>query len=271
MPDTLDSDTITQQLAQADDILPGGVSVHASLDSTNAWSMRRCRAGAVTPFACVADSQTQGKGRRGRRWLSPPRSNIYLSLVWPFERAVNEMGPLPIVIGKAVVDVLRSLGIDDAVQKWPNDVLLNANKLAGILIETVNIGKVGCTAVIGIGLNWRMPATAVIDTDTGWTDVSRCLRDRGESDLPDRNFLVASLLRACCASCRSYQQRGAALLSDSREMRALFSGQQVKVLPENGLPVQGLALGLTADGELRVRVDGAERVFSSADVSLRAV
>lgn len=271
MPDILDSDTITQQLARADEHLPGGVWVHETLDSTNAWALRQCRNGAVTPFACIADSQTQGRGRRGRRWVSPPRSNIYLSLAWPYERAMDEIGALPIVIGKAVVDVLHSLGIDDAVQKWPNDVLVNADKLAGILIETVNVSRTGCTAVIGIGLNWRMPADVAIDTDTGWTDMAHCLRERGIRVIPERNFLVASLLRACCEACRLYRQRGAALLSDSPDMRALFSGQRVKVSPENGRPVQGLVLGLTAGGELRVRVDGAERVFSSADVSLRAV
>jgi BirA family transcriptional regulator, biotin operon repressor / biotin---[acetyl-CoA-carboxylase] ligase len=269
--DILSSDTITQQLAQADDVLPGGVFVHDSLDSTNAWAMRRCREGAVTPFACVADSQTQGRGRRGRQWVSPPHSNIYLSLAWPFERAVNELGALPIVIGKAIVDVLHALGITDAVQKWPNDVLVNADKLAGILIETGNITTAGCTAVIGIGLNWRMPTATVIDTDSGWTDVSHCLQGRGVNDVPERNIFIASLLRACCDACRRYQQRGAALLSESQHMQALFSGQQVSVLLEGGQSVQGCVLGLTARGELRLRVDGGERVFNSADVSLRAM
>jgi BirA family biotin operon repressor/biotin-[acetyl-CoA-carboxylase] ligase len=269
--DILDSDTIVQQLARADDVLPGGVFVHESLDSTNAWAMRQCRAGALMPFACIADTQTQGRGRRGRQWLSPPHSNIYLSLAWPFERAVSELGALPIVIGKAIVDVLHSVGITDAVQKWPNDVLVNADKLAGILIETVNISNAGCTAVIGIGLNWRMPAATVIDSGSGWTDISRCLRGRGEKDIRDRNFFIAALLRACGETCRRYQQHGAALLSESRRMRELFSGQQVNVLLEGGRSVQGRVLGLTSGGELRLHVDGAERIFNSADVSLRAV
>ncbi len=271
MYDILNSDTITQQLVRSGDVPRGGVFVHESLDSTNAWVMRQCRKGAITPFACIADSQTQGRGRRGRPWVSPPRSNIYLSLVWPFERAVNEMGALPIVIGKAVVDVLRSLGIDEAVQKWPNDVLVNADKLAGILIETVNINDTGCSAVIGIGVNWCMPEGTIIDTDTGWTDISSCLSDRGHRDIPGRNYLVALLLHACSDACRLYHDHGATLLSESSDMRSLFSGQQVSVILESGRPIQGLALGLTAGGELRVRVDGAERVFNSADVSLRTV
>ena len=271
MHDTLDSDTIMQQLAQADGSLPGGVFVFDTLDSTNAWAMQHSREGPVKPFACIADSQTQGRGRRGRRWVSPPRSNIYLSLAWPFRRAVNELSALPIVIGKAIVDVLHSLGIGGAVQKWPNDVLVNADKIAGVLIETVNISETGCTAVIGIGLNWRMPADAVIDGDAGWTDVSRCLREHDGGSIPGRNRLAAALLRACSDACRRYERDGAALLSESSDMRALFSGQQVNVLLEGGQPVQGLALGLTGGGELRVWVDGEERVFNSADVSLRTV
>jgi BirA family transcriptional regulator, biotin operon repressor / biotin---[acetyl-CoA-carboxylase] ligase len=184
---------------------------------------------------------------------------------------VSEMGPLPIVIGKAIVKVLHSVGVTDAAQKWPNDVLVNADKIAGVLIETVNIHKTGCTAVLGIGLNWCMPEGAVIDADTGWTDISRCLSDRGHRDIPGRNYLVALLLHACSDACRLYQDHGATLLSESSDMRSLFSGQQVNVLRESGRPVQGLVLGLTAGGELRVRVDGVERVFSSADVSLRAM
>jgi BirA family transcriptional regulator, biotin operon repressor / biotin---[acetyl-CoA-carboxylase] ligase len=267
--DVLDSDSITQQLAHANAVPPGGVFVHDTLDSTNAWAIRQCRDGAVMPFACIADSQTQGRGRRGRQWVSPPGSNIYLSLIWPFERPLHELGALPIVIGKAVVDVLHSLGIRDAVQKWPNDVLVQSEKIAGILIETVNARNAACTAVIGIGLNWSMPAGAVVGTH--WTDVARCLRAAGDESIPNRNRLVVSLLHACGDACQRYQQQGPALLSESEHMRALFSGQPVAVLPENGQPVQGIALGLTAGGELRVRIDGAERVFSSADVSLRTV
>lgn len=270
MSDTLDSETISRQLALTGEVLPGGLFVRESLDSTNAWAMRQCHEGAVKPFACIADSQTQGRGRRGRQWMSPPRSNIYLSLAWPFDCAVNELGALPIVIGKAVVDVLHSIGIADAVQKWPNDVLVNTDKIAGLLIETVNVNSAGCTVVIGIGLNWSMPDGFTIDANTGWTDIRHCLRDRNNA-IPDRNSLIASVLHACIDACRRYQDRGAARLMESPEMRALFSGQQVNVLLESGQQLHGLALGLTAGGELRVRIDGAERVFSSADVSLRTV
>ena len=132
---------------------PWPLDVLFSVDSTNAEVMRRLDAGAATPFAVVAERQTAGRGRRGRAWVSPFGANLYCTLGISVRGGPKELEGLSLVVGLAVVRAIQSLGIAGVGLKWPNDILLDGKKLAGILLELTGDPADLCSVAIGIGIN----------------------------------------------------------------------------------------------------------------------
>ncbi len=251
-------------VAQLDAPTQAALSLHVldTVDSTNVWCRDQRRAGAIPPFACIAERQTQGRGRRGRQWRSPAGANIYLSLAWRFDMPMQQLGLLSLWLGLAVRDCLRTIGIDRAQLKWPNDVLVDNHKIAGVLIESAQAGA-ATDMIIGVGVNHAMPAQSM-PVDISWTDVRRHLPADGKVS---RNQLAGLLLRDLARACRQYQSRPEDCL---RRLRQCFSqSQQVVIYTEQGENLTGATKGITDQGELRVDIHGEERVFSSADVSLR--
>lgn len=249
-----------------DGVFTGGVHLFSSVDSTNDWAREELRRERKTPFACIADHQSKGRGRRGRHWLSPPGSNIYMSLAWHFELSGDRLGLLSLAQGVAVINALDKIGVNDAWLKWPNDVMINDKKIAGVLIETSAVRANSCNAVIGIGVNYRMPDSIRPEFGMPWTDVVHSACDV----LADRNTLAAMLLNEIAAMCRLYQQKSLNLLPDIRHELDVMRNKPVSVYLENGEQVTGTVVGINESGELRVMVGGQERVFNSADVSIRA-
>jgi len=248
-------------------LFPGGVHLFDSIDSTNDWSLAELKQGREPAFVCIADHQSKGRGRRGRHWLSPPAANIYCSLSWHFELPVDKLGVLSLAQGAAVIKALEKIGINNAWLKWPNDVLINDEKIAGILIETSGVRANSCNAVIGIGLNYHMPKNITPESGMRWTDVAH-----SDCAIPaDRNNLLAILLNEAVSMCRLYQQKAGAILSDIKAELDGLNNREVGVHLDNGDQLTGTVLGVNERGELRVLVDGNERVFNSADVSLKKV
>jgi len=247
-----------------DGMFPGGVHLFDTVDSTNSWSLAEIKRGRELPFVCIADHQSKGRGRRGRHWLSPPGANIYMSLAWHFELPPDTLGLLSLAQGVAVIKTLNRIGISDAWLKWPNDVLITDDKIAGVLIETSGLGTHSCNAVIGIGLNYHMPENIAADSDIHWTDVAHS----GSDVLADRNALLAVLLNEVVNTCRQYQQESTAIFTDIRDELDALTGREVNVHTEKGDQLTAKVLGINHRGELRVLVDGHEHIFNSADVSL---
>ena len=248
-------------------LFPGGVHLFDSIDSTNDWSLRELRQGREPAFVCIADHQSKGRGRRGRHWLSPPAANIYCSLAWHFELPVDRLCVLSLAQGVAVIKALEKIGINNAWLKWPNDVLIKNEKIAGILIETSGVRAGSCNVVIGIGVNFCMPDNITPESHMRWTDVahSNCAMPA------DRNKLLAILLNEAVSMCRLYQQKANAILSDIESELDVLNNREVGVHLDHGQQLTGTVLGVNERGELRVLVNGNERVFNSADVSLRQV
>ncbi len=248
-----------------DGLFAGGFHVFDSIGSTNDWSLEQIRRGRDLPFVCISEHQSRGRGRRGRRWLSPAGANIYMTVAWRFSLPANRLGVLPLAQGVAVIKTLRTIGINDAWLKWPNDVMINERKIAGILVETSGVRTNSCNVITGIGLNYRMPENIPLDMGMRWTDVARSVR----GDLPQRDHLVSVLLNEVVDMCRHYQAKADAILPDIEHEVAALTGRNVNLHLDNGERCTGRVLGINASGELRVRVNGNERVFNSADVSLR--
>jgi BirA family biotin operon repressor/biotin-[acetyl-CoA-carboxylase] ligase len=232
-----------------------------SIDSTNAEALRAIDRGQAAPFIVVAERQTAGRGRRGRKWVSPFAENIYYSLVLRIEGGMRQLEGLSLVVGLAVMHTLRDLGISAAGLKWPNDVLVGQKKIAGILLELVGDPADVCHVVLGVGINVNMQLTDEVDQQ--WTSM------RLESGrMFDRNQLVAELGLTLQRYLARHQASGFSAIQSEWEQNHLWQGRAVSLVA--GVhQIAGEVLGIDSQGALRLKVDGVEKVFSGGELSLR--
>jgi BirA family biotin operon repressor/biotin-[acetyl-CoA-carboxylase] ligase len=238
------------------------VIVREVLDSTNAESLRLVANGLSAPFIVLAEQQLAGRGRRGREWVSPCAENIYYSLVLRLDQGARMLEGLSLVVGLATLRMLREAGIDAAGLKWPNDILVGNQKIAGILLELMGDPADICHVVIGIGINVNMAAGSNA-IDRPWTSLLLSTGCRH-----DRNHLVSRLNGFLAYYLSQQSEFGFAVLLDEWEREHLWQGRQV-VLSAGAEPVYGQVLGIHADGALRLLVDGREHRISGGELSLR--
>lgn len=253
----LDADSIQQEAASCD----WPVLVFDSIDSTNAEALRAIQRGEAAPFLVVAERQTAGRGRRGRKWVSPFAENIYYSLVLRVEGGMRQLEGLSLVVGLAVLQALRESGVQNAGLKWPNDLLVGQKKIAGILLELVGDPADVCHVVLGVGINVNMQVADEVDQE--WTSM------RLESGRQfDRNTLVARLGRTLQHYLDRHQVGGFTAIQSEWEQNHLWQGRSVS-LTAGANQIDGEVLGIDSQGALRLKVDGAEKVFSGGELSLR--
>lgn len=237
------------------------VTVLDSVDSTNAEALRAIGRGAPAPCLVLAERQVSGRGRRGRKWVSPFAENIYYSLVLRIDGGMRQLEGLSLVVGLAVMRTLRSAGVPEAGLKWPNDVLVGNKKIAGILLELVGDPADVCHVVLGIGINVNMRAADEVDQQ--WTSVRL---ESGESC--DRNILIAELSQQLAGYIKRHQAGGFSVLQAEWEQNHLWQGRPVSLIAGVN-QIDGVVLGIDGQGALRLRVDGVEKVFSGGELSLR--
>ncbi|KAA0982159.1 bifunctional biotin--[acetyl-CoA-carboxylase] ligase/biotin operon repressor BirA [Pseudomonas sp. ANT_J28] len=237
------------------------ILVFDSIDSTNAEALRAIERGQAAPFLVLAERQTAGRGRRGRKWASPFAENIYFSLVLRIEGGMRQLEGLSLVVGLAVMQALRELGISGAGLKWPNDVLVGQKKIAGILLELVGDPADVCHVVLGVGINVNMQLTDEVDQQ--WTSM------RLESGkVFDRNHLVGELGVMLQAYLCRHQVGGFSAIQAEWEQNHLWQGRAVSLIAGVN-HIEGEVLGIDSQGALRLRVGGVEKVFSGGELSLR--
>ncbi len=237
------------------------VAIHESLDSTNAEALRAIDRGAVAPFVILAERQLAGRGRRGRKWISPFAENIYYSLVLRIDGGMRRLEGLSLVVGLAVLRALREMGMEGAGLKWPNDVLVGNKKIAGILLELVGDPADVCHVVIGVGINANMRVAN--EVDQAWTSI---FLESGKAI--NRNALVSSLNESLLAYLKRHESSGFAAIQAEWEMNHLWQGREVSLIA--GVhQVDGTVIGIDQQGALRLRVEGEEKVFSGGELSLR--
>jgi BirA family biotin operon repressor/biotin-[acetyl-CoA-carboxylase] ligase len=237
-------------------------------DSTNEQALIKVKQGTTLPLACFAEEQVQGRGRRGKVWVSPPGGSIYLSLAWQFELPLSELGSLSLAMGVAIARVLKGIGLQSVGLKWPNDVLVDGRKIAGILIETAQLTTEKTTTIIGIGLNFQLPEVMPVIPDQPWTDVVSSLN--GSSSEIGRSNLAGLLLQECMHVCDSFVQARNDLMAEYRQYDICMQ-QPVNIHLEDEQVLQGVVIGFEAGGEIRVLIDGEQRLFNSANISLRNI
>lgn len=239
------------------------VSVLFETDSTNARLMAQPLPADILGRACLAESQTAGRGRRGREWISPLGGNLYLSLQWRFQRSVAEMGGLSLAVGVAVSRALAECGAEAVRLKWPNDVLAEGRKLAGILLQVSGEAEGPCDIVMGIGLNLHASHLAAA-IDQPWTALEDLV-----PRLPGRNWLAGRLLDHLVDIAEQYDRDGLPPFADEWQRRDAFAGQAVVLHTAQG-QAAGVVQGIDADGALLLAdAVGAIRAFHGGEVSLR--
>ncbi|MET0982549.1 MAG: biotin--[acetyl-CoA-carboxylase] ligase [Telluria sp.] len=236
------------------------VEVVEETGSTNADLLARA-ASLPGPLLLVARHQTAGRGRAGRSWLSSSEASLTFSLAWRFDGPLTGLAGLPLAVGVALAETLERLGVQVAL-KWPNDVLRDGDKLAGILIETQSAPGGSTWAVIGIGLNLLMP------------DELEARIGRSVASLPwlarmERDSLMAALLDGLAGCLREFERGGFSLFVARWNLRHAWQGELVTILDRGAVLHEGTAAGVDEAGRLLLDTPEGRVAVLAGDVSLR--
>jgi BirA family biotin operon repressor/biotin-[acetyl-CoA-carboxylase] ligase len=245
----------------------------AETGSSNADLLAAAGAGAAEGTVLVAEAQTAGRGRLGRRWASPPRAGLTFSvLLRPGGVPAALLGWLPLLAGVAAAASVRDVAAVDATLKWPNDVLAGERKLGGILAE-----RTGTAVVVGIGINvWQAradlppdsPATSLVLA--AGAGIAGPEADAGGPGLRER--LLARLLDELECRYLSWRDQaspgdaGACGLREEYVRRCATLGREVTVTMPGTEPVTGTATGVDGAGRLEVRTAAGLAAVTAGDV-----
>jgi len=226
-----------------------------AVDSTQDWALSV----PVPARGCavfVADAQRAGRGRRGRAWQTDPQGALAFTVSRRFGLPPARLAPLGPAAGVAVARALAALGLGTVRVKWPNDLVVDDAKLGGILIEAR-----GDAVAIGIGVN--LDVAAMPHLGQPWTDLRRAGCGEG-----DRARVLGALLRGLLPALASFERDGFPVFAAEWARFDALAGRPVRVLA-GGAALEGVALGVEADGGLRVRHADGERVHHAGEVSVR--
>ena len=256
------ADTIVDGMSPDARAAVSGIAVEWQVDSTNSMLLAEpppARGARVL----LAERQTGGRGRRGRSWQSPLAANLYLSLDRCFDGGLARLPGLSLVAGIAVAEALREATGLDVGLKWPNDLWLDGAKLGGLLVEGGGEHGGPVRAVIGIGLNVRMPPGHGAAIGQAWTDLSAHAAPRS------RNRLASQLLSRLLPALDLFDGAGFGPFQSRWEALDALAGRPVRILEAQGEGT-GTALGIAADGGLRIATPSGERILYAGEVSVRA-
>ncbi len=239
-----------------------------STDSTNRVAQDLAEAGAPEGTTVIAEEQTHGRGRLGRSWYSPPRTNIYASIILRPTIPLPQIPQLTLVgavaAGRAISSVYDGPPGTGPRIKWPNDILIGGRKVSGTLVEATSVGEILRYVVLGIGINVNLEEKDLPPelSGTATSLLVACGHPVSRKDLAVRFFQA---LEACYTE---FRQAGFSRLSGEYAGMSDLWGRQVRVSLSEG-SVEGVAEGLEDDGALRVRTPAGdtERILAG-DVQL---
>ena len=265
--DLLSAETIREALTPATAAWLRELAVHAHVGSTNTALLERADTDGVTGRVITAEVQTAGRGRRGRTWLSPFGRNLAVSIGVGIDRSPAELGALSLVVGLAVRDALFEYGLQQIDLKWPNDVLMQGRKVAGILIELA-LPTRPAQVVIGIGVNVGCRDAIADRVDQAVADVAE------QVEHPSRNHLLGALVNHVVAACRHFAVHGFVPFRPLWDSAHHYHGREVTLtLPgpsKRDDAISGTVLGVAGNGALRIASLSGVREIIAGEVSLRA-
>lgn len=260
MPTPLNGVLISEQLSKAG--FEVEVEVLKSVDSTNTRLLDSENSPPVV--LCAAEHQTVGRGRRGKTWHSPD-SGITFSMRFDRPEPVSHFTGLSLLVGTVLCDSLRNVGVTDAMVKWPNDVLVEKAKLAGILIESrATASKQATVLVVGMGVNYKRGDEARL-IDQASTDLNTVC---GSEKLPDRSVLIADIATRLLSVISGDVPTALSELSGRWARYDALAGKSVNA-EVGGKLLHGVASGIDENGNLRLATDDGLLCLNSADVTVR--
>lgn len=235
-----------------------------SVGSTNSLLLQKAALGAPHGSCLVTEMQTAGRGRRGREWHASLGGSLTFSLLWRFNQGAGFLSGLSLAVGVALVRALDQSGIAGANLKWPNDILYQYRKLAGILIELQGDMLGPSAAVIGIGLNLKLSETMLDRIDQAVVDVHTIT-----GKVPQRNLILAQLLSNLADVLDEFEEGGFACLRDEWLERHAYHEKAVRLIMPDGGQHDGYLLGVAEDGALLVETAAGKKRYTSGEISLR--
>jgi BirA family biotin operon repressor/biotin-[acetyl-CoA-carboxylase] ligase len=266
--DLLDADAVRSRVRAATAARLGRIEVFTELGSTNGRLLERGPPPLGKFDVCIAEYQSEGRGRRGRRWNAPLGGGLCLSAGWQYAATPPELGALGLAIGVVARRAIeRAAGLQIAL-KWPNDLVWDDRKLGGILVELAHRARGGCGIVAGIGVNVALPPdrlAVLSDWPRGAVDLASATAGAA----PARTALAAELIDGIAELFASYELHGFAPYRAEWAAADCLRGRRVSIEMEP--PIVGTALGVGADGALLVEtLPGVRQRVLAGDVSVRS-
>lgn len=240
------------------------VDIHLfeNIDSTNNFLKNFKNNPAIK--ICIAEKQSNGKGRLSREWYSPFGKNIYLSCLYPFQKDISELAGLSLITSLAIIKTLKDSGIKHHLfVKWPNDIIYENKKISGSLIEIQAESNGMSYAVIGVGINVNMQNVGHNSITQPWTSMSKIF-----DKYVDRNEVVARLINHLINYLHQFNAKGFSLFMDEWMSADCLTNQIISVKNVYG-EMTGKVQGINEQGHLMLQLEnGAMKTFSSGDTSI---
>ena len=258
----LDLDTIENDIDQNFRKSIERISITESTSSTNDDAKYYLSNQSYPLSVHISDQQTGGKGRNGKKWISPKGRNIYISLGWKSSLLFSQLEGLSLAVGTVLANTLNQYTENQIKIKWPNDILFKKRKMSGILIENLDLeGKVG--VVIGIGINIHMTDKEGKEIDQSWISL-----DEATNKINNRNKIITDLLNGLFQLTERFPSKGFKHFKSSFEKLDLLKGKKCKVISENDIK-EVKVLGVNGKGELLIKENKEYHSLRYGEVSIR--
>jgi BirA family biotin operon repressor/biotin-[acetyl-CoA-carboxylase] ligase len=261
----IDRDEILKYLASGPGEYEERLHVFDEIDSTSNFLIALGSDTRYRGAVAVTEAQTGGRGRRGRTWVATPYSNIMMSMSWRYEAGPAAVAGLSLAAGVAIIESLEEFGVTGTGLKWPNDVLWQDRKLAGLLLDVQGEANGPTRVVLGLGVNVQVGEEDGRQIDQPWVDLHSIV-----DDVIDRNRLAAILIKRLEQMFADFASTGLAGFLPRWQQAHLYHGQAVRILRGDD-ELEGIVTGIDETGAIQVRDEsGHIRAFHSGEISLRA-
>ena len=239
------------------------IDIFFQIKSTNLHLLNRLSHNSIHGFTIFAEYQSEGRGRRNKKWISPIGSGVCFSIGWHFEVMPISLELLSLYMGVAVARSLDSIGIENVGLKWPNDIIVGERKIGGILLDIKGESTGPLNIVIGIGINYELPKHPPLNIDQPVTDICSTTGERFS-----RNMISAILLSNIFEILYDLELgKNLNLINEWRKYDCYLGRKAALILPNQ--KIIGVLKGVDDQGSLLMLVDGELSSFRSGEVSLR--
>lgn len=236
------------------------------IGSTNSEALDWATCGAPEGSLVVADHQTGGRGRWGRTWFSVPGKLVQFSLILRPDLDPSKHGLLTAGLGVATAKAIRAMTGLVVTLKWPNDVMFESKKIAGMLVESTSMGSKIDAAICGIGINVHLSnADIPEDLKDRASSIAIELERAGTGTAPPRAQLLGRIVSEVESRYEAITGDPALLLAEASELSCVLS-HDVVVRSSDGTTIEGRAESFDPDGALRVMVDGTSRALHVGEI-----